>query len=319
MRKVLYALIPGILLSSYYFGIGILVNCILATAFALIFETLILKCRQQAIAPVIKDGTAIVTALLFALAISPYTPWWVTLTGIAFAIIVAKHLFGGLGNNPFNPAMAGYVFVLLSFPVQMAYWPDLSGFVEQPLTTIQNIGIIFSGSGTDLDAISGATPLSNMKVELGLMTMVSEIKSNPLYGSFGGTGWEWIALAYLVGGLFLLINNVIRWQIPVAVLGSVFVVSLLFNFIDSDVYPSALFHLFTGGTMLCAFFIATDPASSSTTPAGKIIYGIGVGVFIYIIRTWGGYPDGIAFSILIMNGLVPLIDYYTQPKVLGEK
>ncbi len=319
MRKVLYALIPGILLSSYYFGPGILVNCILATSFALIFEALILKCLKRAIAPVIKDGTAIITALLFALTISPYSPWWVTLTGIAFAIIVAKHLFGGLGNNPFNPAMAGYVFVLLSFPVQMAYWPDLSGFAEQQLTTGQNIGIIFTGSANALDAISGATPLTNMKVELGLMTMVSEIKSSPLYGAFGGTGWEWIALAYLAGGLFLLINQVIRWQIPVAVLGSVFFISLIFNFFDSDIYPSALFHLFTGGTMLCAFFIATDPASSSSTPAGKILYGIGVGAFIYIIRTWGGYPDGIAFSILIMNGLVPLIDYYTRPKVSGEK
>lgn len=319
MQKVLYALIPGILLSSYYFGAGILVNCILATIFALVFEPLILKVRQQAIAPVIKDGSAIITALLFALTISPYTPWWVTLAGIAFAIIVAKHLFGGLGNNPFNPAMAGYIFVLLSFPVQMAYWPDLSGLTDQALTTGQNISIIFSGLPSKPDAISGATPLSNMKVELGLMTMVSEIKDNPLYALVGGKGWEWIALAYLAGGLFLLFNKVIRWHIPAAVLGSIFLLGSVFNIVDSDVYPSALFHIFTGGTMLCAFFIATDPASSSTTVTGKILYGIGVGVFIYIIRTWGSYPDGIAFSILIMNGLVPLIDYYTRPRALGEK
>lgn len=319
MRKVLYALIPGILLSSYYFGIGVLVNCLLAVAFALVLEAVVLKLRRQAIRPTITDGTAIITAILFALTISPYTPWWVTFTGITFAIVVAKHLFGGLGNNPFNPAMAGYVFVLLSFPVQMAFWPDLSGFAETTFSAGQNIGIIFSGLPTELDAFTGATPLTNMKIELGLMTMVSEIESNPLYGSFGGKGWEWVGLAYLVGGLFLIINKVIRWQIPVYVLGSIFFISLLFNFIDSDVYPSALFHLFSGGTMLCAFFIATDPASSSTTPTGKILYAIGVGCLIYIIRTWGGYPDGIAFAILIMNGLVPLIDYYTRPKVLGEK
>jgi len=321
MRQVLYALIPGILLSTFYFGIGILVHCIIAIVFALLSEAFVLKCRRQAITPVLKDGAAIITAVLFALTISPYTPWWVNLSGIAFAIIVAKHLFGGLGNNPFNPAMAGYVFVLLCFPVKMAYWPDLSSFSEQTLTLWQNINIIFSGLpvGQELDAIAGATPLTNMKIELGLMTMVSEIEMNPLYGGMGGKGWEWIATAYLAGGIWLIINKIIRWQVPVTVLASLFIISLLFNFIDTDVYPSALYHLFTGGTMLCAFFIATDPASSSTTPVGKIIYAVGIGLLIYTIRTWGSYPDGIAFSILIMNALVPLIDYYTRPKTLGEK
>lgn len=318
MRQVLFALIPGVLLSTYYFGIGILVNCVLTVLFALFFEAVVLKVRKQAIAPVIKDGTAMVTAILFALTISPFTLWWVSLIGIAFAIIVAKHLYGGLGNNPFNPAMAGYAFVLLCFPVQMAYWPDIS-LSESALSISQKIGVIFHGLPEVLDGISGATPLSNMKTELGLMTMVSEIKMNPLYGMLGGKAWEWIGLAYLVGGIWLLINKIIRWQIPVAVLSSLFVISFLFYFIDNDVYPSALFHLFSGGTMLCAFFIATDPASSSTTPKGKIIYGTGVGLFIYIIRTWGGYPDGIAFSILIMNAMVPLIDYYTRPRALGEK
>lgn len=321
MRLVMIALIPGILVSTIYFGVGVLIQCVIAIIFALLSETFFLKCSKQEIKPSLKNGTAIVTALLFALTISPYTPWWVNLTGIAFAIIVAKHLFGGLGKNPFNPAMAGYVFVLLCFPIKMAYWPDLSGLNELELTLWQNITVIFTGlpQGQELDAISGATSLSNMKVELGLMTMVSEIKTNPLYGSFGGKGWEWIGVAYLTGGIFLLINNVIRWQIPIFIIGTIFFVSVLFHFIDSDVYPSALFHLFTGGTILCAFFIATDPASSSTTAKGKIIYAIGIGLLIYTIRTWGSYPDGIAFAILIMNALVPLIDYYTRPKVLGEK
>ncbi len=321
MRQVLYALIPGILIAIYYFGVGVLIHCIIAVVFALLSEALVLKLRKQEIAPVLKDGTAIITALLFALTLSPFTPWWVNLTGVAFAIIITKHLFGGLGHNPFNPAMAGYVFVLLCFPVKMAYWPDLSGINEQGLTLWQNINIIFSElpAELELDAIAGATPLTNMKIELDLMTMVSEIKINPLYGSLGGKGWEWIAVAYLAGGVWLITNKVIRWQIPVTVLASLFVISFLFNLIDTDVYPSEIFHLFTGGTMLCAFFIATDPASSSTTPAGKIIYGIGIGLLIYVIRTWGGYPDGIAFSILIMNALVPLIDYHTRPKALGEK
>ncbi|HIF50754.1 MAG TPA: RnfABCDGE type electron transport complex subunit D [Thiotrichaceae bacterium] len=321
MRQVLYALTPGLLLSTVYFGVGILIHCIIAIIFALLSEAFVLKCRQQTIVPALKDGTAIITALLFALTISPFTPWWVSLTGIAFAIIVAKHLFGGLGNNPFNPAMTGYVFVLLCFPVQMAHWPDLSGVNDLAISLSQTFNIIVSGLplGQELDALTGATPLSNMKVELGLMTMVSEIEMNPLYSSLGGKGWQWIALAYLAGGIWLIINKIIRWQIPVYILATIFIISFICHFIDSDVYPSALYHLFTGGTMLCAFFIATDPASSSTTPKGKIIYAVGVGLLVYIIRTWGSYPDGIAFAILIMNALVPLIDYYTRPKSLGEK
>ncbi len=318
MQQVLFALVPGILLSIYYFGIGVFIHCLIAVTFALVMESAVLILRKQSIAPVLKDGTAIVTAVLFALTISPFTPWWVSFIGIAFAIVVAKHLYGGLGNNPFNPAMAGYVFVLLCFPVQMAYWPDIT-INESSFTVAQKLGFIFKGLPNVVDGISGATPLSNMKVELNQMTMVSEIKMNPLYGSFGGKGWEWIGIAYLAGGIWLLLNRIIRWQIPVAVLCGLFAISFLFSFFDSDVYPSALFHLFSGGTMLCAFFIATDPASSSTTPKGKIIYGIGVGILIYIIRTWGSYPDGVAFAILIMNALVPLIDFYTRPEVLGEQ
>ena len=319
MRKVLIALLPGILFSIYYFGPGVLVHCILAVVFALLCESLVLKLRKQPIAPALKDGTAMVTAVLFALTISPFTSWWVACAGIAFAIIVSKQLFGGAGRNPFNPAMAGYVFVLLCFPVEMAHWPDLSGFAAQELSAGRKIGFIFSGMPAEPDGISGATPLSNMKLELGLMTMVSEIKSGPLYGTVGGKGWEWIAFAYLIGGIFLIINKVIRWQIPVAVLGSIVVLSMFFNIVNGDIYPSTFFYLFSGSTILCAFFIATDPASSSTTPLGKIIYGVGVGFFIYIIRTWGSYPDGTAFSILIMNALVPLIDHYTRPRVMGEK
>ena len=318
MQQVLFALIPGILLSIYYFGIGILIHLLLAIIFALLFESGVLKLRKQIITPVIKDGTAIVTAVLFALTISPYTPWWVSFFGMAFAIIVAKHLYGGLGNNPFNPAMAGYIFVLLCFPVQMAYWPDIT-LNESTLSMSQKAGIIFNGLPQVLDGISGATPLGHMKVELNQMTMVSEIKTNPLYGSLGGKAWEWINMAYIAGGIWLLLNKIIRWQIPVAVISGLFIISFLFGFIDSDIYPPTLFNLFSGGTMLCAFFIATDPASSSTSPLGKIIYGAGIGILIYIIRTWSSYPDGVAFAVLIMNAMVPLIDYYTRPKVLGEQ
>ncbi len=318
MQQVALALIPGVLVSCYFFGIGILFNILLAIVFAVFIEAAVLKMRKMSIAATLKDGTAIVTAMLFALAISPFTSWWVSLVGIAFAIIVAKHLYGGIGANPFNPAMAGYVFVLLCFPVELAYWPGLTANSDA-VSFLDSLKIIMSVFPEATDGLSGATPLSNMKLELSQMNMISEIMSGPLYGALGGAAWQWIGVAYLAGGIWLLLNRIIRWQIPVAILGSLFVISMLCNMIDSDIYPSAMFHLFTGGTMLCAFFIATDPASSSTTPVGKIIYGIGIGFFIYIIRTWGSYPDGVAFAVLLMNAMVPMIDYYTRPKVLGEK
>ena len=318
MRLVALALIPGILVSCYFFGISILFNILLAIIFAVLIEAAVLKMRKMNVLDTLKDGTAIVTAMLFALAVTPFTSWWVSLTGIAFAIIVAKHLYGGTGTNPFNPAMAGYVFVYLCFPVELAYWPDLTTTAAN-ISFLDSIKIILSVYPQATDGLSGATPLSNMKLELNQMNMVSEIMSGPLYGALGGAAWQWIGLAYLFGGIWLLLARVIRWQIPIAILGSLFGISLLCNMIDSDVYPSALYHLFTGGTMLCAFFIATEPSSSSTTPNGKIIYGIGIGLFIYIIRTWGSYPDGVGFAVLLMNAMVPLIDYYTRPKVLGEQ
>lgn len=316
MGRVIGALLPGILLSYYYFGVGVLIHCLLAIIFALLFEAIVLKLRSLPIRLAIQDRSAIVTALLFALSLSPYSPWWFTFIGIAFAIVLAKHAFGGLGQNPFNPAMAGYVFVLLCFPVQMSFWPDLSSATSPAGSDV--IRIIF-GLSEDVDAMSGATPLANMQLELKLLSMVSEVKSGPLYGTFAGRGWEWVALAYLAGGLFLTFNKIISWQIPTAVLGTLFGLSLLFNGIDAEIYPTVFDHLFSGGAILCAFFIATDPASSATTPLGKILYGIGIGSLIYIIRTWGSYPDGIAFAILIMNGFVPFIDYYTRPKILGEQ
>ena len=212
--------------------------------------------------------------------------------------------------------MAGYVFVLLCFPVQMAAWPDL--LANGDLSFGQSLGIILHGLPANTDGLTGATPLSYMQLELNRMTMVSEIEAGPLYGALGGMAWQGIAIAYLLGGIWLLINKIIRWQIPCAVIGTVLLAGIACHMADPDIYPSASYHLFTGGTMLCAFFIATDPASSSTTPRGKIIYGVGIGFFIFIIRTWGSYPDGVGFAVLIMNALVPLIDYYTRPRVLGE-
>jgi len=321
MLRVCIAMIPGLLCYIWYFGWGILIQCLLAVGFALAIECLMLRQRRKQITLFLKDGSAIVTGLLFAFTVTPFTPWWITLIGITFAIVFAKHLYGGLGYNPFNPAMAGYVFILLCFPAQMNLWPSVSGLVDVAPGMVDYMSMIFLGqpsASNPIDAISGASPLNHMMSQLGLMAMVSEIQADPLYGDFAGAGWEWINMAFLLGGTALLFMRVIHWQIPVAMLAGMFIASLLFNLYDSEIYASPLFHLFAGGTMLGAFFIATDPVTASTTPRGRLIYAALIGVLAYTIRVWGGYPDGIAFAVLIANATVPLIDRYTRPRVLGE-
>jgi len=318
MLLVCLALLPALLCYIVLFGWGILLQCVLAVGFALALEYLVLKLRRQDASIFLKDGSALVTGLLLAFTISPLTPWWITLSGTLFAIVFVKHLYGGLGYNLFNPAMAGYVFILLCFPVHMTTWPGAPGVLEQSISMGEYLARIFAIGSVDLDALSGATPLGQMKSELSGMGMVSEIMTHPVYGRLGGAGWEWLGFAYLLGGAGLLALGVIKWQIPLVMLASLSGMSLLFNLIDPDIYASPLFYLGSGGTIFCAFFIATDPVTASTTPKGKLIYASLIGIIAYSIRTWGAYPDGIAFAVLIANAAVPLIDRMTRPPVLGE-
>ena len=320
MRQVVLALLPGILLSAWVYGWGVIFQCLLAILFALLLEATMLKLRRQPMSVYLYDGSAVVTALLFALAISPFTPVWVNLAGVAFAICISKHAFGGLGYNLFNPAMAGYVFVLLCFPSPMLLWPDITGG-NHPATLLQTVTMIFTGTMPEatLDSITGATPLVYMQTQLNNMVMMSEIRSSPLFGNFACKGTEWVNLAWAGGGIWLIFNRVIKWQMPSTFLGMLFVTSLLFYWFDTDIYISPLLTLFTGGTMLAAFFIITDPVTASTTPRGRIIYFSGIALLTYIIRTWGSYPDGIAFAVLLMNAAVPLIDLYTRPRIFGER
>ncbi|NKB38133.1 MAG: RnfABCDGE type electron transport complex subunit D [Gammaproteobacteria bacterium] len=315
MLSVCFALIPGLLTYIWFFGWGIVIQCLLAVGFALAAEYLALRLRKRPVTFFLKDGSAVLTGLLFALSISPFSPWYISFFGILVAILFAKHIYGGLGQNLFNPAMVGYVFVLLCFPADMTNWPLT---ITQPPAISTYFTYIFTTPENLIDGISGATALDQMKTQLGSMGMVSEIKLEPAFGQYGGAGWEWIACAYLFGGLALTILGLIRWHIPVAVLLAIFLFSLFFHLYDSDIYPSPLFHIFSGGTILCAFFIATDPVSASTSAKGKILYGGLIGVLCFSIRTWGSYPDGIAFAILVANACVPLIDHYTRPRVLGE-
>jgi electron transport complex protein RnfD len=318
MVQLLLALIPAVIALVYFFGTGVLINISLAIGIALLTEVLMLKLRQRPIKPFITDGSAIVTAVLVAVAIPPIAPWWLTTVGIVFAIIFGKHLYGGLGYNPFNPAMLAYVLLLVSFPVEMTTWLAVPEFSNQSVDFATTLQLIFNGHA--VDTWSGATPLDEMKTQLGLIknpTIIAEQQA--IFGLFGGKGWEWINVWFAVGGLFLIWRKIISWHIPVAMLGTIFVFSSITYMIAPEITAGPLFHLLSGGTMIGAFFIATDPVSGSTTLKGRILFGIGVGALTYIIRIWGGYPDGVAFSVLLMNMLVPLIDYYTQPKVYGAK
>ena len=322
MLTVVCALIPGIVTYIYFFGWGVVSNLTIAILIAYTVEAAMLLARRRALMPYLSDGSALITAILFALTLPPYAPWWLVATGIAFAMIFAKHLYGGLGYNPFNPAMVGYAMLLISFPKEMTSWPTPEQLLGHSFTLDETFKLIFSGglvAAQNVDTLTMATPLDFLKTELGLEKSISEVvEAGARFSYLSGIGWEWINIAFLLGGLWLIYRKIISWHIPIAVLSSLCLIAMVFYLIDADRYASPLFHLFSGASILCAFFIATDPVTASTTLRGKLIFGVSIGLLIYIIRTWGGYPDAVAFSVLLMNMLVPTIDHYTQPRIYGQ-
>lgn len=321
MREVLLALLPGILCAAWFFGWGVLVNIVIAATTCLAAEAVVLTMRGRAVRATLADNSALLTGVLLALCLPPLAPWWIPVVGSLFAIVIAKQLYGGLGYNPFNPAMIGYVVLLISYPRELTLWNPPTGIEAQHLDLSQTLALIFTNSlpvDTTIDALTMPTPLDATKTAFGLGQTLHEIKSSPLFGNYGGVGWEWINLWFLVGGLYLLMRRIINWHIPAGMLGALFLMALVFYASDTDAFPSPLFHLFSGAAMLGAFFIATDPVSASTTPRGRLIYGAGIGLIAYVIRTWGGYPDGVAFGVLLMNMATPTIDYYTRPRVFGQ-
>lgn len=321
MLHVGYALMPGILATVWLFGINVLIQILLACVTAVMTEALVLMLRKRPVLKTLADGSALLTAVLLALAIPSIAPWWIIVLGTAFAILFGKHIYGGIGYNPFNPAMLGYVMLLISFPLEMTRWPAAISLLEQVPTFQTSFDAIFN-SGLSIDAISGATPLDTIKTQLRVDMDISSTFIDPnfteLFGRFAGAGWEIVSLGFLLGGLYLLVTRRIAWQIPVAMLGTIAVLSSVFYFIDSNQYISPLLHVFGGASILGAFFIATDPVSAATTPRGRIYYAIGIGVICFVIRTWGNYPEGLAFAVLLMNMATPTIDHYTRPRVFGQ-
>ena len=319
MAWVLAALLPGIAVYVWLFGPGILVTLALATATALAAEAAMLKARGYPAKPFLTDLSAIVTAWLLALSLPSLAPWWLIVTGTLFAIVVAKHLYGGLGQNIFNPAMVGYAVLIVSFPVQMTQWAGPLELTATPLTLAQSASVIFGGDvpKATLDAVTMATPLDALRTGLLQQHTVDEIMTQSIFGHYGGIGFEWLAGAFLLGGLVLWALRIISWQVPLAFLAGVWLAAGFLHFFDAGRFGAPWFHLFAPSVMLGAFFIATDPVSGATTPRGKLIFGFGAGLLTIIIRTWGGYPDGVAFAILLMNLSVPLIDAWTQPRIYG--
>lgn len=315
MLRVLIALLPGIAAYVWFFGVAILVQLALASGVALAAEAIVLKIRGKPVMNFLTDGSALVTAWLVALTFPTIAPWWLTVVGVLVAIVLAKHLYGGLGQNPFNPAMVAFCTMIVAYPQLMSQWPRADMNALGPM-----LQAIFGAR--DLDAIIMATPLDALRTVLRNpeqnATIASILGSHASFGNIGGHGWEWVAGGYLLGGLWLLQQRIITWHVPAAFLAMLAIVATGFHLVNPDRFVGASFHLFTGGAMLGAFFIATDPVSGSTTPVGKLIFAAGAALLTWIIRTFGAYPDGMAFAILIMNLFVPLIDMKTQPRVFGH-
>ena len=316
MLRVLIALLPAIGAYVWQFGAAILVQLAIATATALIAEAAMLALRGKPATLYLTDLSAVVTAWLIALTFSPISPWWLTAVATLTAIVIAKHLYGGLGQNPFNPAMVAFCTMIVAFPALMSQWPGAG-----QLDFHTQLELIMGGA-RQLDAITAATPLDALRTGLregGANVTVPQLMEGSAFGILGGAGWEWIALAYLVGGLFLLQQRIITWHMPAAFLLALAACALLMWGMRPDRFASPLFHIASGGSMLAAFFIVTDPVSGATTPKGKLIFAAGIGALTFVIRSFGAYPDGIAFAVLLLNICVPLIDMQTQPAVFGHK
>jgi len=328
MKWVAIAAIPGLLTQTYFFGWGTLIQMLLAIVAAVIFESTVMLLRKRSPMSALRDYSVFVTAWLLAISIPPLSPWWMMIIGLFFAIVIAKQLYGGLGQNPFNPAMVAYIVLLISFPLQMTSWiaphslnPIESSFYDSwklIFTGFDDDGFSLQQVRTGIDGITMATPLDAFKTAVKLSIPTQEFLSKPPFSIIAGTGWEWVNVSYLLGGIALIKLRVIQWYIPAGFLLGLLSISGLSYIIDPDNIASPLFHLFSGATMLGAFFIATDPVTASTTVKGRLLFGFIIGILVFIIRTWGGFPDGVAFSVLIANMTVPFIDYYTKPRTYGH-
>ncbi len=323
MNTVLLALLPAILFNAYLFGLpGIFLFAVTVLS-CVVVEAACLLIGGRSVSATLIDGSAVLTGVLLAMSLPPWAPWWIGGLGAVFAIALAKHTYGGLGQNVFNPAMVARVALLISFPVAMTAWVTPHPLFSLHTPSLHEALLITFGTGTP-DTVSSASALGLIKTELSRGVPVSEaMKQVPdlmdmAMGYRSGSLGETSAVLILLGGVFLLLRGVISWHIPVGVIGSLFLMASLFHAINPDRFTGGLFHITSGATFLGAFFIATDYVTSPVSNLGKLVFGIGCGILTWVIRTFAGYPEGMAFSVLLMNAMTLIIDQYTRPRVFGR-
>jgi Na+-translocating ferredoxin:NAD+ oxidoreductase subunit D len=325
MLKVMLALAPATAFGLFIFGWSALFLFAVTTASALLFEALCLTLAGRPVRITLLDGSALLTGWLTAMTLPPTAPWWIGVVGAFLAIVVGKQVFGGIGQNLFNPAMLARVALLVSFPLEMTTWahPTLP-FSSSAPGFGEALGLTFGGAAAP-DGLTGATLIGHIKTELSRGHGLGESLVSGDYGFLSSfLGWtsgslgETSGLLLAIGGIWLLRQKIITWHIPLSLLATVAVLAGVFTFIDGDRYPDPLFHLTSGALVLAAFFIATDYVTSPSSPAGQLIFGSGCGLIIFVIRTWGAYPEGAGFSVLLMNSLTPVIDHYVRPRIYGR-
>lgn len=324
MLLVMLALLPATVFGLYQFGWPAIFLFAITILTVILAEALSLKLSGKPIQPFLMDGSAILTGWLLAMTLPPWAPWWIGVLGGLIAIIIGKQVFGGIGQNLFNPAMVARVALLISFPLEMTQFTIPAPlFSDTSPGFLQSLIITFGGAG-QLDGYTGATVLGHIKTELGrgIDLQQAQTATDSLWqltlGNSGGSLGETSALLILAGGIFLLYKRIITWYIPVSLLATLFILASIFHLLEPQVYVGPLTHLMSGAAILGAFFIATDLVTSPVSIRGQLIFGAGCGLLIFVIRTWAGYPEGVAFAVMLMNAFTPLIDHYLKPRIYGR-
>lgn len=323
MRQVMLALLPATVFGIFCFGWPALNLFLITVLSAVLFEALCLRLRGRVAKPVIMDGSAVLTGWLLAMTLPPWAPWWIGVIGSGLAIILGKQVYGGLGQNPFNPAMLARVALLISFPIEMTTWANVSPlFISHSPGLGESWHITFSGL-EDIDGRTGATTLGFIKTEFSQNRLLTDILKD-YSGFLNFLGWsrgslgETSTLLLALGGVWLIRQEIIQWHIPVSLLLTMAMLASVFHLTDSQHYVSPFLQLNSGATIFVAFFIATDYVTSPNTKTGQLVFGAGCGLLIFVIRTWGSYPEGAGFAVLLMNAATPLIDHYIRPRIYGR-
>ncbi|MBT8087055.1 MAG: RnfABCDGE type electron transport complex subunit D [Gammaproteobacteria bacterium] len=310
MRDVIYALLPATAAGLWFFGLSALLVLVSSIAGAVLAEVIFAK--SDARAATLKDATGILTGLLLGLTLPPGLPMWMAFLGGFVAISFGKIIWGGLGHNLFNPALVGRAFLLATFPIAMTTW--VGAGVDGSFFTVYDSTLAMPFMQAKVDAVTAATPLGMLKFEQQVTPL-----ANLMFGRIGGCLGETSGVLLLLGGVYLWLRRDLDWRIPVSILLTVMIFSGVLSLVDATRFPSPLFSVFSGGLMLGAIYMATDPVTSPLTPKGAWIFGIGTGVLVMLIRVFGGLPEGVMYAILLMNAATPLIDRYTQPRVFGRE